>query len=54
MSAVQEFRAEVVVARPVEEVWSFFQTAQNLSEMTPPEQKVRIGKGGDTPLHSGL
>ena len=54
MSAVQEFRAEVVVARPVEEVWSFFQTAQNLSEMTPPEQKVRIGKGGDTPLHNGL
>ena len=36
-------RSELAVAAPVEEVWTFFQTAQNLVEMTPPEQRVRIG-----------
>ena len=43
MSCIQSLRTEVVVAAPVEEVWSFFQTATNLVTMTPPEQKVRIG-----------
>ena len=47
-------RSELAVAAPVGEVWTFFQTAQNLVEMTPPEQRVRIGRGGDTPLHPGL
>lgn len=48
------FRSELAVAASVEEVWTFFQTAQNLVEMTPPEQRVRIGRGGDVPLHPGL
>lgn len=47
-------RSELAVAASVEEVWTFFQTAQNLVEMTPPEQRVRIGRGGDVPLHPGL
>lgn len=54
MSANPHFRAEVMVAAPVEEVWSFFQTAQNLASMTPPDQKLRIGEGGDVPLYAGL
>lgn len=54
MSAPSEFRSEVTVAAPVEAVWAFFQTAQNLAAMTPPEQKLRIGEGGETPLHAGL
>lgn len=48
------FRSELHVATPVEEVWAFFQTAQNLVQMTPPSQRVRIGQGGETPLHPGL
>lgn len=48
------YRSEFAVTASVEEVWAFFQTAQNLVEMTPPEQRVRIGRGGDTPLHPGL
>jgi ligand-binding SRPBCC domain-containing protein len=47
-------RSELAVAAPVEEVWTFFQTAHNLVEMTPPEQRVRIGRGGEVPLHPGL
>ena len=47
-------RSELAVAASVDEVWTFFQTAQNLLEMTPPEQRVRIGRGGDVPLHPGL
>lgn len=54
MSVIQEFKADVTVASPLEEVWGFFQTAQNLVTMTPPDQKVRIGAGGETPLHAGL
>ena len=54
MSVIQEFKADVAVASPLEEVWGFFQTAQNLATMTPPDQKVRIGAGGETPLHAGL
>ena len=54
MNCIQTLRTEVTVAAPVEEVWSFFQTAANLVTMTPPEQKVRIGRGGETPLHPGL
>ena len=38
----------------LEEGPGFFQTAQNLATMTPPDQKVRIGAGGETPLHAGL
>lgn len=48
------YRSELVVSAPIEEVWVFFQTAQNLIEMTPPNQRVRIGHGGDVPLHPGL
>jgi ligand-binding SRPBCC domain-containing protein len=47
-------RSELAVAAPVEEVWTFFQTAHNLVEMTPPEQRVRIDRGGEVPLHPGL
>lgn len=54
MSAPQTLRTAVTVGSPVEEVWAFFQTAQNLKDMTPADQKVRIGRGGDVPLHAGL
>ena len=54
MSVIEEFKADVAVASPMEEVCGFFQTAQNLVTMTPPDQKVRIGAGGETPLHAGL
>ena len=38
---------------PLEEVWSFFSTAANLAELTPPEQGLRIDKGGTIPIFPG-
>jgi ligand-binding SRPBCC domain-containing protein len=39
---------------PLEKLWRFFSTAQNLAPLTPPDQKLRVGKGGDTPIAPGL
>ena len=54
MNNTQKLETRVCVKAPMEEVWDFFQTAQNITAMTPPDQKVRIERNGDVPLHPGL
>jgi len=44
----------VGLAIPLETLWRFFSTAQNLAPLTPPDQKLRVGKGGDVPISPGL
>ena len=50
MSAIRD---SVGVAAPIDEVWSFFTTARNLESLTPPDQRLRVGEGGDTVVHPG-
>lgn len=38
---------------PLDEVWAFFSNAANLAALTPPEQGLRVGKGGATPIFPG-
>jgi ligand-binding SRPBCC domain-containing protein len=54
MSQPQVIQSQVELQESLAEVWGFFQTAENLTTLTPKSQKVRIEKGGDVPLHSGL
>ncbi len=45
---------EVVgLAASLDELWDFFSTAQNLAPLTPPDQKLRVGKGGDQRIVPG-
>ena len=44
----------VAVQAPIDKLWTFFSTAQNLGPLTPPDQRLRVGKGGDQPLRPGL
>jgi len=39
---------------PIQELWSFFSVASNLATLTPPSQRLRVGKGGDQPIADGL
>ena len=54
MKTTQKLETRVCVKAPMNQVWDFFQTAQKLTTMTPPEQKVRIESNGDVPLRPGL
>lgn len=49
-----ELTDTVGLAVPLETLWRFFSTAQNLAPLTPPDQKLRVGKGGDVPIRPGL
>jgi len=44
----------VALDAPLNTLWRFFSTAQNLAPLTPPNQKLRVGKGGDIPIAAGL
>jgi ligand-binding SRPBCC domain-containing protein len=43
----------VGVAAPIDEVWAFFTTARNLESLTPPDQRLRVGEGGDAVISAG-
>ena len=47
------FRAEQFVPRPVEEVFQFFSSAENLQEITPPWVHLRILRVEPNPLREG-
>ena len=42
------------LAASIDELWDFFSTAQNLAPLTPPDQKLQVGKGGDQRIVPGL
>ena len=44
----------VAIQVPLETAWAFFSTAENLAPLTPPDQRLRVGKGGDQPIAPGL
>lgn len=47
-------RDVLALSAPLEEVWAFFSTAQNLAVLTPPAQRLRVGRGGDRTVVPGL
>ena len=53
MSVIQEFKADVTVASPLEES-GILSDGPKPRDHDTPDQKVRIGAGGETPLHAGL
>ncbi len=50
---IHQLIQEQTIPAPLEAVWTYFATPQNLTEMTPPEMNFEIMRGGAESMHAG-
>ena len=50
---VNRLMREQLIPAPLEEVWTYFSTPQNLNELTPPDMNFEITYGAETGMYEG-
>lgn len=50
---IHHLTSEQIVPASLEDVWTYFSTPLNLNEMTPPDMRFEIVRGGDTSMYPG-
>jgi ligand-binding SRPBCC domain-containing protein len=53
-SSLHQLRTEILLPRPVEEVFAFFSDARNLGRITPPWLRFGIASADDLAMREGL